>query len=259
MRNNDFWNSLHENTSSGARHEKLRKIAALASSDKDALVLWIKNHKWMIFALILMIAVSFSTWYAITCSWTKTEDGVIYGFKNGRYSAIGAEEGVERIVIKSKVGNKKITAIANEAFISNQSLKEVVIEDGIKYIGKNTSLHNLDDGAFAYCYNLEKIVFPSTLKKISKCAFYGCKNLKEIYLPEGFKKIGARAFENCRGIEKISLPASLKRMGSNAFDNPGAFNSLESIDYRGTREQWKRIKGSELIKAPVNCKDGIYQ
>ena len=259
MRNNDFWNSLHGNTKSGARHEKLKKTTALASSGENALLLWIKNYKWMIFALFLMVAVSFSTWYAITSSWTKTEDGVIYGFKNGRYSAIGAEEGVEQIVIKSKVGNKKITAIANEAFISNHSLKEVVIEDGIKYIGKNKSPHNLDDGAFSYCYNLEKIVFPSTLKKISKCAFYGCENLKEIYLPEGFKKIGGRAFAGCRGIEKISLPASLKRMGSNAFDNPNAFNNLKSIDYRGGMEKWKKIKGSELIKAPINCMDGIYQ
>ena len=61
------------------------------------------------------------------------------------------------------------------AFESCDSLKELVIADGVKI---------LSESMFAYCTSLESVYVPDSVKKIDAWAFRGCRNLKEIRLPE---------------------------------------------------------------------------
>lgn len=61
------------------------------------------------------------------------------------------------------------------AFENCDSLKELVIADGVKV---------LSESMFAYCTSLESVYVPDSVKRIDVWAFSGCRNLKEIRLPE---------------------------------------------------------------------------
>ena len=53
--------------------------------------------------------------------------------------------------------------------------------------------------AFWYCYYIESIYIPSSVKKIEECAFYNCEALKDIYFEEteGALDINIEAFNDC--------------------------------------------------------------
>lgn len=61
------------------------------------------------------------------------------------------------------------------AFENCDSLKELVIADGVKV---------LSESMFAYCTSLESVYVPDSVKRIDAWAFRGCRNLKEIRLPD---------------------------------------------------------------------------
>lgn len=96
------------------------------------------------------------------------------------------------------------------------SVKNVVIEEGITYLGKD-SFYDID---------IESITFPSTLEEISDSALYYVRNLKNINFADGLKKIG---HSNFYGIisNSITIPESVKEIGSYSFnfmdDNKNVF------------------------------------
>ena len=77
------------------------------------------------------------------------------------------------VVVPEYVSDTKVETIGDDAFNSNkrtafQSLKLVVLCEGIRYIG---------DKAFAGNYDLQYIVIPSTVTEISETAFDDCPNV----------------------------------------------------------------------------------
>lgn len=66
---------------------------------------------------------------------------------------------------------------------------------------------------------LERVVFPTSLRKIGKNAFMGQSRLREnIVFPEGVIQIGDRAFSYCSQINSVSFPSSLQSIGVEAFN-----------------------------------------
>ena len=119
---------------------------------------------------------------------------------------------------------KGINYIAPGAFNKSPSIKEVVFPEGIS---------ELPSAVFFQCQSIERVVLPSSLKKIcadanvfSPGAFQDCSSLKEIILPEGLETIGANCFRGCGSIEKIFLPKSLRRIGEEAFSNCTALKEI---------------------------------
>ena len=96
-------------------------------------------------------------------------------------------------------------AIKRNAFGSNASIKEVVIEEGITEIGRY---------AFQACEQIEKVTLPESLTTICDNAFQGCSSLKEITIPKNCETIGIYVFYNCGGLEEISVAD-----GNPAFDS----------------------------------------
>ena len=90
---------------------------------------------------------------------------------------------LEDIVLPSKCSNLGLAA-----FEHCESLRTIIIPNEAK-IGAS---------CFSYCYNLENISFPPSLKSIEESAFYMCENLTEITFPIGFKKITSGAFAGCK-------------------------------------------------------------
>ena len=93
------------------------------------------------------------------------------------------------------------------------------IDDSL-IIGKsNKNNENYDILCFAR-RDIEQVIIPSYIKRISSYAFDCCKRLKNIEFSENseLETIGEYSFCNS-AIENISIPSSLKRIERNAFEN----------------------------------------
>lgn len=99
-------------------------------------------------------------------------------------------------------------SIGDEAFKDCKKLKHVDFGKGIEDIGKDTIFGEI----FAGCDSLREVVIPDQVKVIGKLTFY-CSGLEKITLPEGLEQIGSMAFGYCNGLQEISLPKSLIKTG----------------------------------------------
>lgn len=101
-----------------------------------------------------------------------------------------------------------ISAIGEDAFLSNDDITSVVIPEGVETI---------EDGAFWMCHNLKTVVLPSTIRKIGDNAFNSCEQLTSIVIPDGCEEIGADAFTSCKKLKDIYVPGSVYEIGDDAF------------------------------------------
>ena len=106
-------------------------------------------------------------------------------------------------------------------FSESKELREVEISQG-------NNLEELPDGAFYLCSSLEKINFPSTLKRIGASCFY-YSNLSDIKLNEGLETIDEYAFYFATDCNSIEFPSTLKSIGKSAFLGC-PFNSIKLND-----------------------------
>ena len=74
------------------------------------------------------------------------------------------------------------------------------------------------DEAFKGCYNLQQLVLPEGLQKVSYMMVAGCKNLQSINIPASVEEIEQSAFEDCRSIQSITF-------GGSSAGAPGRFNA----------------------------------
>lgn len=151
--------------------------------------------------------------------------------------------------------------IADGVFSSTDSLTEVTMPDGLKYIGNEAfafsraninnipdSVIKIGDGAFKGC-NIEEITIPDgvtyiadmdftdcyALRKINlpkefsatRVCFYGCEQLEEIPVPDGVTFIDLNAFYNCTAVKSIDLPETVTTIGGQAFMNCTGLTEIE--------------------------------
>ena len=51
--------------------------------------------------------------------------------------------------------------------------------------------------------NIEEIILPSSIRKLTKNAFTGCESVKKITLPKRIKKIEEKTFYKCNKLEEL--------------------------------------------------------
>ncbi len=90
---------------------------------------------------------------------------------------------------------KKISSSDILGKFDREDIFSVEIPEGIVYITED---------AFRGFENLEKVIFPSTLKHIAESAFASC-NFKTLDLPSSINYIGRYAFSNCLNLEVADL------------------------------------------------------
>ncbi len=138
-------------------------------------------------------------------------------------------------------------------------------------------------GAYAIskCPNLISISIPSSIKQIQTGAFSGCENLISVEIDEGVSLIGSYAFMYCHALKEVKFPHSVSTLSEGLFGDCRALERVEipvevqeieedvfsfctklkSLDYKGTKAQWGKIKKHPKWKADasiefVHCLDG---
>lgn len=171
------------------------------------------------------------------------EDGKIY------VSGIGSFKGDFLYISAKTPDGKKVSGIARSAFLDNEKIEHLYIEDGISEIGlcafagckklENARLPEevslFEDSIFISCQGLSDVSLPSNLSEIPLSCFDSCTSLAHISLPEGLKSIGYSAFNLCTSLKSLTLPDSVEQISANAFADctglqnlalPGSLKSL---------------------------------
>ena len=179
---------------------------------------------------------------------------------------------VEKIVI----GNG-ITKIGKYGF-SQTSCKEVVLPDGLLYIGEEafcfseslekinfpSGLSYIGNSAFNSCTKLESVNLPDSVTYIGSHAFNNCTKMVSLHLPEGIESIENGTFSTCQSLKAVKIPDSVKTIGTYAFwlcvdietivvgsglktvgyDAFHLLDSLKNVYYNGTSDTWNSISFS---------------
>lgn len=107
------------------------------------------------------------------------------------------------------VVDASVKSLGVDAFINREKLTEVVLPEGITEI---------PDGAFSYCWNLEKIEIPESVVSYGETAFMGCA-FAEFTIPNSVTFIGEECFSQCKNLTSIIIPGSVRNLGSSVFYN----------------------------------------
>ena len=96
-------------------------------------------------------------------------------------------------------------------FVPTERIKtKYIVPDFVEVIGK---------GAFSGSETLKEVVLPDGIKEIASKAFCGCKKLNDIKL-ENIEKIGASAFYNCKALKRVRI-SGVEKIGNDAFRDSG--------------------------------------
>ena len=192
-----------------------------------------------------------------------------------------------RLVFKDIKGETTLVTQRKED-TPKKSLKEIVIACGSKgydyeglhyfidYVGdisveafskgiKNAKILNGTEDicvfAFSMCENLEKVVIPNSVLRISSEAFFGCTNLTSIVIPKNVTYIGNRAFGDCYSLPSITIPDSVTSIGEKAFSAcnnltdiaiPKSVTSIEKFAFYGCLSLKK-------VKIPVKFEHRVHE
>ena len=143
-----------------------------------------------------------------------------------------------------------LTTISQYAFYNCNGLEELEYKGTMEqWLSINLDSSWISDGSHAFIVNGEELTsleIPEYITVIPRAAFYGCSGLTgTLVIPEGVTDIEIQAFRSCNGLTSIILPLSLTSIGNSAFSRCDA---LETLEYKGTIEQWLSIgKGSTWI------------
>ena len=158
-------------------------------------------------------------------------------------SPVRVENGVLTEILKGYneiILPNSVRSIPKAAFSSSQTAK-VVLNEGLKSIG---------DMAF-FNSTVQEIVFPSTLEQLKEDIFYYCYNLKKADLSKTkITKLPASTFVYA-GIEEVLLPVTLKEIGSQAFLKTSQLKTIEIPENVSTIGQEAfRESGITTVKLP---------
>ena len=192
---------------------------------------------------------------------------------------------IEKIVIGDGItGIGQYCFQSKTASTSYTNLKEVVLADSVKTIGKGAfgsdsalnkiNLENITSvgmAAFAKCA-LEQVNFSSASIEINTNAFKGCSSLNTVKAKE-ISCLGESAFENCTALKSFEYEGTIEDISESAFASTGLttfrFGNVKSIGfmafwnsalksgcYEGTREEWnKLVDGDEsYANVSIHCK-----
>jgi len=148
-----------------------------------------------------------------------------------------------------------VSYMNRKLFKNCPALKELVIGEGAETFAEYY---------LAEMETLEKVVLPSSVKKISYAMFSGSENLKSVELGAGCKatSIESFAFSECTSLERFDMPETIESIGNVAFGH----TALTSVNIGSNVKTigggaYRKSKLTEVV-VPKNVTDmgyGIFQ
>jgi len=116
----------------------------------------------------------------------------------------------------------------NSAFASNLSLKSIDLSD-VNCTGVTST-----DSVFRYCYSLEEVTLPTTLKVIGPYFFDSCEVLETVVIPyEGVATLSnVNAFSGATRDKNIYVPDNLVA----SYQTANNWKSLSHVTFKGISE-----------------------
>ncbi len=107
-------------------------------------------------------------------------------------------------------------AIESSAFYGAKNLEKIVFPRSLKTI-QNAETNQA--GVFENCTALKSVSFPFGLSTIGDYAFMGCSSLTSVFFPDAATKlkIGMGAFLNCLELKSVRLYSNVESIGVEAF------------------------------------------
>ncbi len=185
---------------------------------------------------------------------------------------------------------------SNAILVTNGgSQTDLVIPSTIEYGGTTLSVIGIESEAFYGCANITSVTIPNSVISIGDYAFYECISLTSVTIPDSVTNIGDSAFRGCP-IEYANIPTkfissiplskleeivitsgdaiesnafyectttlisvtignSVTSIGSDAFYG---CDSLTSVYYTGTIDQWVQIEFSNFSANPLYYAKNLY-
>ena len=160
----------------------------------------------------------------------------------GEYAFLRCESLTTQVVIGEKIigGIKYLLYCNRTAKViqkSGGSKGDIIIPETIEFKGLTYRVTSIGAEAFTWCESLKSIVIPNGVTSIGNMAFYQCSSLTKIAIPNSVTSIGERAFENCKKLTSIIIPNNVKSIEDLTFSSCIALteivipNSVTSIGY----------------------------
>jgi hypothetical protein len=141
-----------------------------------------------------------------------------------------------------------VTGIYDFAFYGS-ILETIELPDTYSKIGqyafsnskiKNIDLKNitsLNQYAFSDCQNLTNIVLAESIVTYGMNTFYNDKNLTSVKILGKASSISQNMFKGCTNLNTIYISKDVSKIMTDAF----ADTALKTINFEGTKEEWKNI------------------
>lgn len=117
---------------------------------------------------------------------------------------------------KSSLG----TWMGSETFSGCNSLKNVVLGDGVKNVGSK---------AFERCGSLKTITLPDSVLHIEIQAFIDCGSLIDVTIGENVTSIGSCAFENCMKLTQVKYGGAKDYWAQISKNRWNTYSSIETV------------------------------
>ena len=199
----------------------------------------------------------------------------------GDFSFSGCE------LMTSVTMGENVTSIGEMSFINCHNLIEIYNKSNLTitigsdyngYIGsyaKNvytpingaSKLNTDTDGFIVYSEGNDKILvgykgsstehvnIPSGITEIYKRVFFNNDNITKVIIPDSVTTIGKSTFFNCTSLTSVTIGNRVTSIGSQAFYYCDA---LDTIYYKGTADDWKKISISSYNSALNNATRYYY-
>lgn len=126
-------------------------------------------------------------------------------------------------MLQSIIISEGITSIGDEAFYFCSLLSSITLPNTLSSIGID---YYASQGVFYGCQSLKSIVIPDGVKCLERRTFRGCSNLVSVSLGRGIEVINDYVFDGCISLKKVIVPSNVTTIGEAAFSNCTGLDTL---------------------------------
>lgn len=137
-------------------------------------------------------------------------DRITFEKREYTVTKIGEEAFESNQIVKELVMGKNVTEISNYAFYACPFLEKLKLSDNVQIIGEE---------AFAECTSIENISWNQKIRVLGKNAFRACESLKTVTVPKSITDIGAGIFTDCISLHKCEIEKGISILGEGMFTN----------------------------------------